>query len=66
MGGPITSELNKAQKSRSKYVCMMLEASTAQFETMYTFLERGGEVFIDSTFGFNVRTTWPCVDCERY
>ena len=54
MGGPITNELNPAQKQRGNYVCMMLEASTAQFETMYTFLERGGQVFIDSTVGFNV------------
>ena len=54
MGGPITNELNPAQKERSNYVCMMLEASTTQFETMYTFLERGGQVFIDSTFAFNV------------
>jgi hypothetical protein len=65
MGGPITSELNKAQKSRSRYVCMMLEASTAQFETMYTFLERGGEVFVDSTFGFEVRVSLFCPVCGR-
>lgn len=34
---------------------MILEANTTQFETMHTFLERGGKVFIDSTFGFDVR-----------
>jgi hypothetical protein len=54
MGGPITNDLNPVQKDRKRYVCMMLEASTTQFETMYTFLERGGQVLIDSTFGFNV------------
>jgi hypothetical protein len=54
MGGPITNDLNPVQKDRKRYVCMMLEASTTQFETMYTFLERGGQVLIDSTFEFNV------------
>ncbi|KAJ9103640.1 hypothetical protein QFC19_004215 [Naganishia cerealis] len=51
MGGPITNDLNPVQKERQRYVCMMLEASTIQFETMYTFLERDGQVLIDSTFG---------------
>lgn len=55
MGGPITNDLNPVQKQRSKYACMILEANTTQFETMHTFLERGGKVFIDSTFGFDVR-----------
>lgn len=60
MGGPITNELNPVQKERSRYACIILEASATQFETMYTFLERGGQVFIDSTFGFNVSLASPC------
>lgn len=68
MGGPITNELNPVQKERSKYACIILEASTTQFETMYTFLARGGQVFIDSTFGFDVsleKLCWRRVTDER-
>lgn len=54
MGGPITNELNPVQKTRSKYACIILEASTAQFETMNHFLENGGKVLIDSIFSFEV------------
>ena len=37
-----------------RYVCILLEASVEQFESIPTFIEKGGQIILDSVYSFEV------------